>query len=353
MELPLDHAIPEDMLIKVIACSEPCDRNTLMRVNANFRELTAKTNTKILLHSPLLLGKRDQAFYMLYYCDEGTIDVVHNLLRNGVGANQKFMLNISPIVVALQNKHYKVANLLRSYYPEENPLGVDVLSPIYIAVHKGDVERINYYFDFGLIPMPESLLRIAVVNGDIAMVSLFIKRLEYFKKNTEDALQLAARFGYKHIVELLLPYFSRNEKSADIDSAYLWAAFNGHVDIVQLLINYGAHINASNDFGDTALHVAAYNNHSKVVDLLLAYSVATYVINDKGETALDIACECNNEKIIELLCKHGCVVRANRPESRYKIAIRQLISSPYFSFIGYQAMAGLFSYMIDVYDQYK
>ena len=56
---------------------------------------------------------------------------------------------------------------------------------------------------------------------------------------------------------------------ADINEDLLIAAQFGTVDEVQTLLNAGADVNAKNRFGDTALKNAKENGHIEIVDLLL------------------------------------------------------------------------------------
>ena len=47
-----------------------------------------------------------------------------------------------------------------------------------------------------------------------------------------------------------------------------WAAFYGHKDVVQILLDGGADHNKANDYGNTPLDVARMNERTYVVDLL-------------------------------------------------------------------------------------
>ena len=71
------------------------------------------------------------------------------------------------------------------------------------------------------------------------------------------------------MAELLLNY------KADVDSTnnwggtpLLWAAGDGHLDIVELLVAHKANINVKDWLGQTPLHRAAFMHHKEVVEFL-------------------------------------------------------------------------------------
>ncbi len=111
------------------------------------------------------------------------------------------------------------------------------------------------------------------------------------------ALINAAQNGHSDIVRQLL------EAGADINAtndfgvtALIWAATKGHSDIVRQLLEAGADINAKdidND-GDTALINAAQKGHSDIIRQLLEASADINATNDYGVTALRVALQRGN-----------------------------------------------------------
>jgi Lysine methyltransferase/Ankyrin repeats (many copies) len=78
-------------------------------------------------------------------------------------------------------------------------------------------------------------------------------------------------------------------------SALHMAAGNGHVDMVRLLIHFGANISAVNAAGNTPLHWAASNGHTPVVKVLLLNAALQSkssrpapVVPDSGTTGEDL-----------------------------------------------------------------
>lgn len=99
---------------------------------------------------------------------------------------------------------------------------------------------------------------------------------------------MAANKGFTQIVKLLL------EKGADIDAKGEsgWTALmnaTGHPDIVKLLLEHGADVNAKNVYGKTALDRAKVRNQSEMIKLLEA----------KGATTLEKSGPLNADSIIK------------------------------------------------------
>jgi len=64
------------------------------------------------------------------------------------------------------------------------------------------------------------------------------------------------------------------------------AAMLGRRDIVRLLIDAGADIQKRGQFGYTALHAAAQNGHLDVVQALVKYGASVNCKNDDGDIPL-------------------------------------------------------------------
>lgn len=84
-----------------------------------------------------------------------------------------------------------------------------------------------------------------------------------------------------------------------------WACFAGSTSIVDMLLNRGARINATNTGEDTALHLAASHGHIDCVNLLLKNRADVNALNEHGNTPLHYACFWGFQEIAELLIAHG------------------------------------------------
>ncbi len=90
-------------------------------------------------------------------------------------------------------------------------------------------------------------------------------------------------------------------------TALIWAAINGHTEIVEILLNFGADGNKQMTFGFTALMDAAENGHTEVVELLIDEGAKVNLKDNKGRTALMLASQEGHTEIVELLKNAGAV----------------------------------------------
>ena len=121
-------------------------------------------------------------------------------------------------------------------------------------------------------------------------------------------LQWAARKGHTEVVKVLL------DNEADVNArrhqdgvtALHIAAQNGHVEVVKLLLDNKADPNASTATdGSTALHIAAWNGHAEVVKVLLNHGAdmnASY--NDDDITAVYIAAHNGHLEVVRALLEN-------------------------------------------------
>ena len=65
-----------------------------------------------------------------------------------------------------------------------------------------------------------------------------------------------------------------------------WAAANNMAETAQLLITWGANVNAKSNKGSTPLHNAAWKNATETAELLIAQGAEINAKADKGRTPL-------------------------------------------------------------------
>ncbi|MDR0773696.1 MAG: ankyrin repeat domain-containing protein [Wolbachia pipientis] len=120
-------------------------------------------------------------------------------------------------------------------------------------------------------------------------------------KNDRTPLHLAAKYGRKDMVEMLL---NKEAKVDVVDNRgrtplHLAAQYNEKKEIVEMLLNKGAKVDIADNRGRTPLHLAAANGHKEVVEVLLkAEGINVNAVDENGKTPFDLT---TNEEIKTLL----------------------------------------------------
>src|SRR5205814_1919354 len=90
------------------------------------------------------------------------------------------------------------------------------------------------------------------------------------------------------------------------------SAANGHVEVVKLLLNANANIEAvDNEYGRTPLSLAAENGHVDVVKLLLNVNANIEAVDiEYGRTPLSLAAENGHVDVVKLLSNANVNIEA-------------------------------------------
>ena len=88
------------------------------------------------------------------------------------------------------------------------------------------------------------------------------------------------------------------------NSLLFYAAMYGHVDIVRMLVENGALVEAKNHDALTALMCAALHGHADVVSALLAAGASVSAQDSFGRTALMFAAMANSPACVTALLAH-------------------------------------------------
>jgi ankyrin repeat protein len=97
------------------------------------------------------------------------------------------------------------------------------------------------------------------------------------------------------------------------ESALMWAASEGHQEIVELLIATGNFdLNAMNNQGESALMLAASEGHEGIVELLLATDgIDIHTRGENGKTALSLALSQEHKDVVEMLQSYSLRIAAD------------------------------------------
>ena len=146
---------------------------------------------------------------------------------------------------------------------------------------------------------------------DLKVVSSLLNR--GFDPNTvnldaEPALIAALREGSIKTFEVLVkhPKINLNIRNQHGESALMLACIKGHLPMARLLIKREADVNHP---GWTALHYAASGGHTEIIRLLLDENAYIDAESPNGTTPLMMAARYGNNKAVQLLIEEGADIQ--------------------------------------------
>lgn len=126
------------------------------------------------------------------------------------------------------------------------------------------------------------------------------------------ALHVACIYGKPQMVDLILELNAEiNATDCNGSTPLHFAASRGHQNALLLLLHSGADINSSNMDKNTPLHMATNNGHDSCVKAMIYFAeycklkLNVSPINENGETPLHLASKWGYESIARLLLEYG------------------------------------------------
>ena len=200
-------------------------------------------------------------------------------------------------------------------------VGAAFADPIHDAALDGDFDEVQRQLDAGVDVNEESStgltpLHYAASSGHNDIVELLIERGA--NVNATDSGKGATPLDYAHwrdheeVIETLNAHNAQREhekgaKGIDHSSLIHDAALDGDIDEVQRQLDAGVDPNLKSSKGATPLFYAVYEGHLEIVELLITRGAdvnAVYLNN----SVLDQAHSYDDQEIVELLETHGAEV---------------------------------------------
>ncbi|XP_073117149.1 uncharacterized protein [Elaeis guineensis] len=97
------------------------------------------------------------------------------------------------------------------------------------------------------------------------------------------------------------PQRAHPRPSPGLARALHMAAANGHLDIVEYLINNGVDVNAANSEKNTPLHWACLNGHIEVIKTLIHRGASVSVLNSHERTPMDEAVSGGKMEVVDAI----------------------------------------------------
>jgi ankyrin repeat protein len=167
----------------------------------------------------------------------------------------------------------------------------------------------SFFITFTMVMDNKEELFNQIRNGNSKAMEILLKNnpkfLEIQDERGSTPLLLAAYYGHVDMVEFLL------DKGAQVDAldgsgntALMGVCFKGFTPIAEKLINAGANVNQKNAMGATCLIYAVTFNRKEIAELLLKNGADASVKDARGKTAMDLVMEQGNNELEDLLKKY-------------------------------------------------
>jgi len=162
---------------------------------------------------------------------EGDIESVKLLLERGANVNQVTEYGWSPLLTATNNRHYKLAEYLIERNADVNLANKGNWTPLYLATDNRNIE-----------------------GGDFPVPKPDIDHFEYIKFLLDHGANPNARAKDNTLTRTIFTMQWFLESGA---TPFVRAAQSSDLELLKLLLKYGADPLLRTDFGDTALTAAA------------------------------------------------------------------------------------------------
>lgn len=144
----------------------------------------------------------------------------------------------------------------------------------------------------------QTALGTAASGGHVDVVRRLIKK----GADPVDGLCAAAKANQLAVMQFLLVYVDVDALDVTGQSALDYATDRGHVEAVRLLISQGAQVNnVASLSGRTPLHIAAAEGHVGLVQALLNASARYDVRDNNGHTPIDCAQRQGRHEVVNLI----------------------------------------------------
>lgn len=240
------------------------------------------------------------------------------LTKGHANKEHRNISDYTPLSLAASGGYVNIIKLLLSHGAEINSrtgskLGI---SPLMLAAMNGHTQAVKYLIEAGsdvnaqIETNRNTALTLACFQGRAEVVSLLLDKranIEHRAKTGLTPLMEAASGGYEIVGRILL------ERGADVnaapvpsskDTALTISAEKGHLKFVQLLVEYGAQLDAKNKKGCSALWLACNSGHLEVVQSLVLNHADADSSDSRRTSCLMAAFRKGHIKICKFLVKH-------------------------------------------------
>ena len=282
------------------------------------------------------LGHKDRDGFTALHCaaDEKHSDVVVVLIDAGADIEAKDCTGRSPLHVACRSGTLDVVKLLVKAGAGVRVTDNEENTCLIIAAHSGHTETVRYLVGLPQVDVSHkdndgcTALHCAADQNDADAMEVLIDAgadIEAMDDTGCPLLYWACHSGVLSVVKLLVKA-GAGVRVTDNEgiTCLMCASEHGRTETVRYLLGLPeVDVNDSNNSGPTSLHRAVLRKHSDVVKVLIDAGADVEAMND-GRTPLHCACVAGNPEIVQMLVEAGADVCAvdNKSDRCLSIAAR-------------------------------
>ncbi|XP_071190111.1 ankyrin-2-like isoform X12 [Salvelinus alpinus] len=274
----------------------------------------------------------------------GNVNVSTLLLNRGAAVDFTARNGITPLHVASKRGNTNMVRLLLDRGSQIDAKTRDGLTPLHCAARSGHDQAVELLLERGAPMLARTKNGLSPLHmssqGDHVEC---VKHLLQHKAPVDDvtldyltALHVAAHCGHYRVTKLLLDKRANPNARALVCFIHhvsgVCVCQNGftplhiackknRVKVMELLVKYGASIQAMTESGLTPVHVAAFMGHLNIVLLLLQNGASPDISNIRGETALHMASRAGQVEVVRCLLRNGAMVDARAREDQTPLHI--------------------------------
>ncbi|KAJ6633300.1 Ankyrin repeat domain-containing protein 49 [Pseudolycoriella hygida] len=122
--------------------------------------------------------------------------------------------------------------------------------------------------------------------------------------------------------------YEDEDPHSTLERKILWATNEGKIDIVRTILNAKPScVHAKDDDGYTPLHRACYNNNVELAQLLIQYGADVNALTNFKWTPLHSSCQWSNSKCVAMLLQYGANVNSRTDGDQTPLHIAASVSN--------------------------
>ena len=292
-------------------------------LHASLQEEHFEVAQLLLAHGADINSRCGRNFTPLHFASEiGHLKIVKWLVNHGADVNSQAAHGHTPLYLSSTRRHLDICRTLLEHGAAVDTLVETGSTPFLEACRFGPTDIIFLLLDHAQdvnVRHPEhrddTPLHWAARRGPPEFAKKLLERgaeVNPLNSHNYTPLLLASQYGQSGVVRLLLDYNAHwyvGAHDENGDTSLHKSVGHGHIEVVRMLLACGAGVNSPNNLGFTPLHRAARywtpSPHAlDIVQLLLDYGADVRARNSSGKTASGEAFDGGHHEIVQLLSHH-------------------------------------------------